>query len=92
MIPIAILDNQNATFDRYTFVFYNEDDGTYPYWGSSDSPFHPQGFGQYGGDFTRQELDNYLQNPPCDEVVIAATELPEKSFEFYKQLCTEDRE
>ena len=39
-------------FDRYTIAFkgYSLAGGgmVYPYLASSDNPFHPQGFGQYG--------------------------------------------
>lgn len=42
----------DGPFDRYTVAFKGyraEGHGIiYPYLGSSDNPFHPQGFGQYG--------------------------------------------
>lgn len=41
-----------GSFDRYTVAFkgYRLAGGgmVYPYLASSDNPFHPQGFGQYG--------------------------------------------
>lgn len=39
-----IFDNQGKTFDRYTIISANGE-----VYGSSDNPFHPQGFGQYCG-------------------------------------------
>ena len=43
--------------DRYTVAFKGYSDGRtmfYPYLAASDTPFHPQGFGQYA------ESDNFL--------------------------------
>lgn len=45
-------NSDNAPADRYTIAFkgYRLDGYgmVYPYLASSDRPFHPQGFGQYG--------------------------------------------
>jgi hypothetical protein len=51
MKNIIVFDNGGETFDRYTII--NKKDGEMI--GSSDSPFHPQGFGQYCGNVA----DNY---------------------------------
>jgi len=46
---VSALDNGGETFDRYTLCF--EQDGTYFVYGASENPTHPQGFGQYVGDY-----------------------------------------
>lgn len=46
MENIVALDNNGETFDRYTII--NTEDGEMI--GSSDEPFHPQGFGQHCGN------------------------------------------
>lgn len=48
-----IFDNQGETIDRYTVAFkgiriLHGLGVSYPYLASSENPFHPQGFGQYG--------------------------------------------
>ncbi len=47
-----IYDAGHATLDRYTIAFRGRMvtgyGMIYPYIASSDSPFHPQGFGQHG--------------------------------------------
>ena len=51
-ITIEMWDNGGETIDRYTIAIsgLQEIDGEpYTYFmGASDSPFHPQGFGQHG--------------------------------------------
>ncbi len=51
MTSIIVLDNKGETFDRYTII----DKRTGDMIGSSENPFHPQGFGQYCGNVA----DNY---------------------------------
>jgi hypothetical protein len=88
MTPIAILDNGGETFDRYTFLFDNFEDGNFPYWGSSENPTHPQGFGQFGGEFSsREEAEDYLAN--CSDKQITALDLPPDAYYFYRFLCRE---
>jgi hypothetical protein len=45
---VRIYDNGGKTFDRYTAVYMaeRERNGLYGARGMSESPFHPQGFGQ----------------------------------------------
>jgi len=48
---VRIYDNGGRSFDRYTVVFtgnFKGRDGRCYYLGMSESPFHPQGFGQHG--------------------------------------------
>lgn len=51
MKNIIVLDNGGETFDRYTIIDKKSGDMI----GSSDNPFHPQGFGQFCGNVA----DNY---------------------------------
>lgn len=51
MKNVIVLDNGGETFDRYTII----DKATGDMIGSSDCPFHPQGFGQHCGNVA----DNY---------------------------------
>lgn len=47
---IRCYDNGGKTFDRYTVVYMDYPErkaGMYEAIGASDSPFHPQGFGQH---------------------------------------------
>lgn len=48
----VIYDNGGETFDRYTIVnptpWNCRGQSVYIYAGSSENPFHPQGFGQHG--------------------------------------------
>jgi hypothetical protein len=48
MQNIRIYDNGGETFDRYTVVYLNEPEGRglFAARGMSESPSHPQGFGQ----------------------------------------------
>lgn len=50
---IRVFDNKGKTFDRYTVVIYEEDNGTDPQYGSvfgmSSNADSPNGFNQYNG-------------------------------------------
>lgn len=49
MKKFRIYDNGGKSFDRFTFVIREKDSETLHFWGSSEKPFDPQGFGQYCG-------------------------------------------
>lgn len=58
---VAILDNGGKTYDRYTVFFeeafdvpkYDENYGPFSYcYGMSESPFHPQGFCCFAGEYS----------------------------------------
>lgn len=87
MLPIAIFDNGGATVDRYTLLFVESDDSEkFHCWGSSEHPFHPQGFGQYCGEFdSREEAEDFVTNFP-DEM-ITPLDLPEDVYRLFVQLC-----
>ena len=59
---IRIYDNGGETVDRYTVVFtgnFKGRDGRCYYLGMSESPFHPQGFGQHGESDTVIDYPKY---------------------------------
>lgn len=47
-MKIRCYDNLGRSFDRYTVVFTEAENGWYTYLGMSENPYHPQGFGQHG--------------------------------------------
>ena len=49
MKKFRIYDNGGKSFDRYTFVIRENDSNVLHFWGSSENPHHPQGFGMYCG-------------------------------------------
>jgi hypothetical protein len=77
---LGIYDNGGKTVDRYTVVYTPFESGGetfFPYVGMSDSPFHPQGFGQHGElrhRYTRQSGErvlNFAELPKdCQKLVL----------------------
>jgi hypothetical protein len=68
-----ILDNGGKTFDRYTLITH---DGMI--YGFNDNPYHPQGFGQYCGQWTggsTKHLGKLMQ----------IADLPEEAQKFVKE-------
>ena len=93
MIPLAILDNGGETFDRYTFIFDSQDPRMkIAYWGASEAPSHPQGFGQFCGDgISEEEVLNMINDGRAGNV-ISALELPEGARKFYTYLATPEND
>lgn len=86
LIPVVIYDNGGATFDRYTFVFVDPDvPDNFLVWGASENPSHPQGFGQFAGDFSRDQVEALALRE--NETVISALELPEGAYQYYLYLA-----
>ena len=54
MTNIRIFDSGESYADRYTVVI-NEHDGSTSVYGMGDTPYHPQGFCQYVGDYVHDE-------------------------------------
>ena len=56
-------DRPDATYDRYTIVFTgryrHKTGGDFIHLGSSEHPFHPQGFGQHGSSQTQIDSPTY---------------------------------
>ena len=77
-----IYDNGGKTFDRYTFVFPSLDvPHENDYVGSSENPFHPQGFGQHCGNYPYPANRNYRHLGK----LISPEELPEQARKFFDQ-------
>lgn len=47
---VRVYDNGGETADRYTFCIVDSETGDTQWFGASEDPFSPQGFGQYVGD------------------------------------------
>lgn len=81
---VRVYDNGGKTFDRFTVVFtgpYRKRTlGDFVYIGTSEHPFHPQGFGQHGS--SREQIDRPSSSHlgkriafvdlPCDVQTFAA--------------------
>jgi hypothetical protein len=74
---MEIFDNGGKACDRYTLI---TDDAIF---GFDENPFHPQGFGQYCGDWeggTTEHLGKRIQ----------ITDLPERARQYVNQILQEE--
>ncbi len=71
----TIYDNGGKTVDRYTMRLQDND-----VWGFNETPFHPQGFGQYGGAIERMRSYKHLGKR------IDKAALPEQARQFVTQV------
>jgi len=78
----SVLDNGGETFDRYTLSFLDPETGESMCYGASENPFHPQGFGQYVGDY----LFPYTDENPNVGLPIPESDLPEQVQKLIKQI------
>jgi hypothetical protein len=86
---IRIYDNGGKTFDRYTFVFPSLDvPRNNDYYGSSENPFHPQGFGQFCGECPYPEHRNYRHLGK----LIPPESLPEQARKWFEQIKKDYKE
>ena len=78
---IRIYDNGGRTYDRYTAIDMNrpEGRGTYAAIGSSEFPFHPQGFGQHTSAMPGRHLGRR----------VTLADLPEQARQFVSQFAAE---
>lgn len=60
-----VIDNPDY-FDRFTLCFASNE-GPFVY-GASENPYHPQGFGQYGGDMYFGPDQTLGEEIPRDEL------------------------
>jgi hypothetical protein len=75
-----VYDNGGKTYDRYTLVMPDMDTPrTNDYWGFSENPFHPQGFGQFAGEYP------LLKNYDSLGKLIPIESLPEQARKFVEQ-------
>ena len=69
-----IYDNGGKTYDRYTLI--TADNSIF---GFNANPFHPQGFGQYGGDWEGGSTRHLGKK-------ITVASLPEQAKRYVKQV------
>jgi hypothetical protein len=74
-----IYDNGGKTYDRYTLI--NSDNEVF---GFNEDPFHPQGFGQFSGNWQGGSTRHLGKK-------ITAASLPAKARQYVKQM-TEDED
>ena len=79
MLKIKIYDNGGKTVDRYTMIM---PDGEA--WGFSESPYHPQGFGQYAGNLSELKSFSHLGKP------VGILDLSEQAGKFVDEIATAD--
>ena len=80
MLKLKIYDNGGKTIDRYTMIM---PDGEA--WGFNESPYHPQGFGQYAGNLGELRTFSHLGKP-----VKSIMDLPEQARKFVDEIATAD--
>ena len=74
---IRIYDNGGKTVDRYTLVVPSIDEpGKLDMYGFNESPFHPQGFGQYSGSYMPMGSYSHLGK------LVSLEDLPEQAQRF----------
>ena len=84
---IRIYDNGGKTFDRYTFVFPSLDvPRNNDYYGSSEDPFYPQGFGQYAGNYPFERSYKHLGK------LIPPESLPDQARKWFEQISRDYKE
>jgi hypothetical protein len=77
-----IYDNGGKTFDRYTFVFPSLDvPRNNDYYGSSENPFYPLGYGQSCGNYPYPDNGSYKHLGK----LISTEELPEQARKYFEQ-------
>ena len=64
---ISVWDNGGKSYDRYTLVDHTNN----TYFGMSDNPLHPQGFGQSGFDIDMGKLAENSKNISFESLPIA---------------------
>jgi hypothetical protein len=74
-----IYDNGGETIDRYTLVMPGEK-GHVEMWGFNEHPFHPQGFGQYCGDYEVMRSYKHLGK------IVDVTTLPKMARKYVYQI------
>ncbi len=81
---IRVYDNGGKTVDRYTLVIQNPDlPGSVDMYGFNEQPFHPQGFGQYAGDYVKMGSYAHLGKP------VSIESLPTDAKKFARQTIGE---
>jgi hypothetical protein len=77
---IRVYDNRGKSVDRYTLVIPSlNTPRTNEYFGFNEAPFHPQGFGQYCGEYPYARSYKHLGK------LIPIESLPEQARQYVKQ-------
>ncbi len=90
MKNIIVFDNGGETFDRFTIIDRKSGDMI----GSSENPFHPQGFGQHCGNpawdyFTKTVGANYMRRMDQEDPKHYAKIMKLKTAEIIKEFTRE---
>ena len=75
-----VYDNGGKTIDRYTLVMPSCEVGMVDMWGFNETPYHPQGFGQYAGSYAPMRSYKHLGK------LIAIESLPSQAQQFVKEI------
>jgi hypothetical protein len=87
MVKYRIYDNGGETFDRYTLVTKNLDlSHENDYYGFSENPFHPQGFGQSCGNHPMERSYKHLGK------LITIKDLPDQARKYVRQIIKDYEE
>jgi len=81
---VRIYDNGGKTIDRYTLVVPSVNTpGMLDMYGFNDNPYHPQGFGQYAGEYRQMSSYSHLGK------LVSLDSLPDDARRFVKDTLTE---
>ena len=81
---VRIYDNGGKTIDRYTLVVPSVNTpGMLDMYGFNDDPYHPQGFGQYAGEYRQMGSYSHLGK------LVSLDSLPDEARRFVKDTLTE---
>lgn len=80
-----VSDNGGATVDRYT-LWVKVSDRCWWAWGANHQPFHPQGFGQYCGQY-----DGGVRKPslPDGDKLISMDDLPKQTRDYFEDMASQ---
>ena len=80
---VRIYDNGGKTIDRYTLVVPSVNTpGMLDMYGFNEAPYHPQGFGQYAGEYRQMGSYSHLGK------LVSLESLPEQARKFVKETLT----
>jgi len=81
---VRVYDNGGKTIDRYTLVVPSVNTpGMLDMYGFNDNPYHPQGFGQYAGEYRQMGSYSHLGK------LVSLDSLPDEARRFVKDTLTE---
>jgi hypothetical protein len=84
---VRVYDNGGKTFDRYTLLIPSlNTPRKNEYFGFNENPFHPQGFGQFCGEYHYESSYKHLGK------LIPIENLPEQARKYVEQISKEYKE